>query len=409
MAKSSRKVEYDDGSTDDAKRKSRGAVSLPQGLSVFKPRKSGTMRLNIIPFWVTENRERYTEQLRRSKKAGLLFPHRIFWLHYGIGVNNEPFVCLSKTFGKKCPICEEQKKYLEKPDNESKKTAQQLKPKERQLWLVQDADEVHKGIQLWEVSIHNFGVHLVDYLEGFRNPKDKQKHANYYRIADGLVINVNCKEESAGDRAYTDFQVHSMSDREDALEEEILDHGYDLDAMVVEETYDRLKRIYHGEDFEEEADDDGDDDSEVEDKPASPLPVKQSPPPTTSSNGHRNAPLASEKVKSRLAEEQKAKESPRDDGKPYIFATGDKATIEWKGEVTEVMVVSSDLDAKTCMLRIPGRDKPMQFPWEDMTLVEADSTFDLKKTAGWEDENAGSKDDEDADPVPPSKSGKKGK
>jgi len=396
MARSPRQWEVDDGKTDDAKRKSRGAIAIPNGVGVFKPKKSGSHRLDIIPFLVTDNRNRFVEGLRRSKKPGVLFPHRIYWVHYGIGVNNEPFCCLSKNFGKKCPICQHRDKLLEKPDNESKKAAERLKAKERQLWLVYDNDETHKGVQLWEVSIHNFGAHIVDYVEGFRSEKEREKHKFYFHPVSGLSLNVTCKEESAGDRSYTDFLVHSMVNREEPLPEELFDHGIDLDAIPVEETYERLKRIYEGDDYEEEEGGHEEDNSVPPPKKESPTQNGQSekPKPTL--------PLPTQKTKNRMEEEKTArKDTPRDDGKPYIFATGDKVVVEWKGEPITVPVVSSDIDNKTCLVKIPGRERPMQFPFEDLKLEEADTTFDLKSKDAWDDEDAGSKDDDD--PVPPSK------
>lgn len=398
MAREQRRtqVECDDGSTFNSKHGSRGAINTPAGLSMFKPKKSGTHTLDIIPFVTTENRDRFIEKMRFSRKQGVYFPHRIYRCHYGVGVNNDAVACSAMNFGKPCPICQQAAIYREKADAESEQKAKDLFPKERSLFLVYDRDETDKGVQLWEVAWYNFGRHISDYIDGA--PKSEQASLRvYYHPTNGFTIRINCKETPAGKgKPYTDFLVHSMAPRTSPVPEELLDHGYDLDAMIQELSYDRLKALFTGQ--EEGDDDDQDDNDNRPSSPSSRNGREDDDEPTPSPRGFRNAPPPP---------------PPAPKKQEYIFATHDRVSLEFKGEEVEGEVVKVDLDNKMASVKIEGRDNPIRVDFSDLTLLEADSTFDRKDSGnkpGWpEDEDRSfqkkpapeANDDAGDDPTPP--------
>ncbi len=347
MAREQRRWEVDDGTTAEQKRGGRGALVVPPGLSFFKPKKAGSHTLDIVPFLTTESRNRYAEKMRFSKKVGVLYPERTFWVHYGVGVNNDSFACLARNFGKPCPICQQRATYLDDPDGESQDKADSLKPKQRQIFLVFDNDEPDKGLQLWEVSQYNFGRHIEDYIEGA--PKaERSDFRTYYHPDKGMSIRVTCKEATTGANTYTDFLIYSMTPRAKPLPDSLIDHEFDLDAMVAEPEYATVKAVFLGLD-----EDDTPDDRDVDNgDPGSKLPM----------GPHRS----------------RRPEPAPEPTEPYIPCSKDIVSFEWKGEEVEGEVVSFDKDSKLVRIKMEGRDKPVPMELSDITLVRSDDTFDLK-------------------------------
>ncbi len=71
------------------------------------------------------------------------------YVHYGIGSDNQSYLCLDKMRGEKCPICEQRKVAERSGDPEY---ARSLVPTKRVLvWVVDRADE-ESGPQLWSMA-----------------------------------------------------------------------------------------------------------------------------------------------------------------------------------------------------------------------------------------------------------------
>jgi hypothetical protein len=71
------------------------------------------------------------------------------YVHYGIGSDNQSYLCLDKMLGEKCPICEQRKVAERSGDPEY---ARSLVPTKRVLvWVLDRADE-ESGPQLWSMA-----------------------------------------------------------------------------------------------------------------------------------------------------------------------------------------------------------------------------------------------------------------
>ena len=412
-----RRFKVDDGKTADMKDSHFGALKVPRGLSFYKPKKVGSFTIDLIPFEVTENCNRFVESERRSNGPTWWYPERRYWVHYGVGHNNETFACPALNFGHPCPICQQRKKFLDFPDAESQAKAENLKAKQRQLWLVYDHEQSEKGVQLWEVSRWLFGEYLKEHIDGYPEPKRKP-YKEYYDPDGGMTISVTCKDKPAGKgKPVTHYLVHSMHPRTELLPVSIFEHGYDLDAMVQEVPYAKLNAAFTGE-VTDDDDGDGDDDDDQDGKPA-----KR---PAVSSNGDGNHDEDTPKRPApggAIARAGAAKPTP---AAKWIPASGDTVTVEFKGEEVTGEVVASDIDGKLAKVKIEGREHPIKFDFSDLTLVEQDDTFDRKpetsdsgEKAGWskdkplDDDDDGrsfkrksapvANDDDGDEPTPPKK------
>jgi hypothetical protein len=92
-------------------------------------------------------------------------------------------------------------------------------------------------------------------------------------------------------------------------------------------------------------------------------------------------------------------EKPVEPPKPTGFATGDTVRMNYKGEPIEAKIVWVSIEDKIAKIPVPGKEKPLTVDFDELTLVEADATFDAKPAPREEKPAAKkpSKWDDDAD------------
>lgn len=392
--------EIEDFGTRMAKQSHGGkGLEVPQGLSLFKAKKTGSITLDLVPFLVTEQHERFREDLRNSR-PGRWYPERTYHTHRNIGVNGETFCCLAMNFGLPCPVCEARAELKKSPHKDDSDRAYDLKPKDRQLWLVYDNDDTDRGVQLWEEAVWNFGRHLIKYIEGARK-EDRDSYKAFFHPSKGFTMRITATEVAIGAKEgkkggnNTEFTVHQFYTRSRPLPDHIINHGYDLDAMPKALDYKTLKDLYHG------VADAGD----VE-KPDDP-PRRDQRPPTRaeapSRNGHderdeqppptRTArqPAAAPARQQQWDDEPAPKpvnrtnpapargadpEPPADE--PITCATNDVVSFEYRGDRLEGTVIRIDSTKQLAFVDVESYPKPFTVPMEDITVERADTTFDLK-------------------------------
>jgi len=70
------------------------------------------------------------------------------YVHYGIGPDNQTYLCLHKMKGEACPICEEAKRAQDDGDDDY---AKKLKPNKRVLVYIIDRDNEKEGVKAWSM------------------------------------------------------------------------------------------------------------------------------------------------------------------------------------------------------------------------------------------------------------------
>jgi hypothetical protein len=224
-------------------------LKLPPGLQLFKPPKH-PFRIEIVPFLVTNEHSRYVPGIRFSRPGGLYY-ERTLYFHEGVGPDNQRFTCNAATFGGKCYLCEVRADLKTRPDKESRDTAYNMRPKEDQLFLVNLRDDRSGALtttELWDVKNFLFGKQLDDYRAA-ADPEDRESYRRFFDPDEGYTIKVTPSEESMGQGGgkYTFFSVHEFKKRREPLPDDLLDHGYDLDAMVRMADYETFRRLWTGE------------------------------------------------------------------------------------------------------------------------------------------------------------------
>lgn len=232
----------------------RTTLNVPDGCTFFKPKKAGVYRLDIIPYEVTEKGNPNAE-------PGVLHYERTFYVHRGVGANNESYVCPAKTSGKKCPICEHRAKLAKDPDTDEE-LIRTLSPKKRQLFNVIPLDGDSAGdVQVWDESYHLFGKHLVRKINE-ADEEDQDKFDKFHDPENGLTLRVGVSEESGAGYSYYDASNIEFKERKKSYDEDIVDKAYNLDEMIREPSYAELKKVFLQEEAEDEEDDEDEDDTE---------------------------------------------------------------------------------------------------------------------------------------------------
>lgn len=230
----------------ESKERSSGGLDtlkdLPDKIEFFKPKMGkgtkGENFFSIIPYEVSIDNHPY-------QVAGELWHECTYWRHtVGEGQDRKSFICLASTAQspeKKCPICEYRAALIKSGNDPD--LADQLKPKQRQLFNVLDHDDEDKGIQIFEMSPHMFGFMLDDeeVVQSERNFDGKF----YADVQDGLSIIARFDQGTFAGNKFPEIARIDFEERED-LPDELIDEAVDFDACLRILTYDELYKKFHG-------------------------------------------------------------------------------------------------------------------------------------------------------------------
>lgn len=184
----------------------------------------------IVPYIVGSNHPR----LKEGKVDFLLD----VFVHRKVGINEDEVICLNRTYGEKCPICEYQAmlKDEEEPD---KLLIKSLNPTRRNIFNIVCLDSVKEqelGIQVWNVSQWLF----TNPLEELAHKKKGGGEVLYADIDDGKIISFRKKGSGVNTTEYTAFE---FKDR-DEIPDEILDSAICLDELIHKPTYDEVAELF---------------------------------------------------------------------------------------------------------------------------------------------------------------------
>lgn len=247
-----------DRQDQNAKKKDQGSsfgksyldTSKHENVQFFKPN-DGKNSIDILP-WIIK-----TDNYVGGMEAGFEDYVLDIWVHYGIGTNEDAFLCLKNTLGKPCPICEEMKN-LKDDEDVDESIIEGLKPKRRCIYNIIDLKHEDKGVQLWDVSHFLFEKELLEEAE-----TSDGETITFSDLENGKTIQFRTTEESRPGRrgktiTYKKFKSFTFRDR-DPYQEDILDETFPLDEMLVIPTYEEVKKALLGEENESSEDENGKD------------------------------------------------------------------------------------------------------------------------------------------------------
>ena len=192
---------------------------VPSGTEFFKLEKEGIRRVAIIPYIVGARNPYFPE--------GTPHYEQTFYIHKNIGVEEQRYLCLKKTVGKKCPVCAYAAQLRTDPDYD-KDFVKSLSPKERQLWNVVDLDERGKGVQLWDISYSWFGETLdqkIKFLD-----EDEADHAGFAQDIGWSALKLTVVESNF--HGHYEVGAIDFKPQKNPMPEEWLDGALVLDDLL---------------------------------------------------------------------------------------------------------------------------------------------------------------------------------
>jgi hypothetical protein len=210
----------------------------------------GKNAINIIPFEIKSKNHPLVKQ--GAMEIGELDYCLDIWTHRNVGPSESSVICLKKTYGKACPICEEAEK-LRKRGKEKEATV--LAAKRRVIYNVEDIRKKPGVLQVFEVSHYLFEKELIDEA---RNDDDGED--SFVDFADpeiGSIVRFRCSKTSQGGFEFNEFKSFSFSEREDPVDDDLLASAISFDEHLNVLSYEDVQAILFGADEDE---DEGDDD-----------------------------------------------------------------------------------------------------------------------------------------------------
>lgn len=172
---------------------------------------------------------------------------RTYYVHRKVGPE-EKWLLAGKTFGKPDPITEYRAKLAK--EGASKEELRSMNPQRKQLFLLVDRKATDKGIQLWDVAAFNFGDLL---LERINTADDDSNWRDFYfpegmddEYGGGSTLRITVSKETMESGTFLKVTAIDFTARKNALPEKIVNHGYCLDDMLIEASYDELSKAFFG-------------------------------------------------------------------------------------------------------------------------------------------------------------------
>lgn len=186
---------------------------LPYNLKIrfFVPQKNVEYKRIFLPW--------RAGKFNPSAAQGKWATNRFIYVHKDIGPGTETYVCLQRTCGKPCPVCE-LFGVLRNKGADWEKVLKPLKFKDRELMLCFDPEQP-KVIEIWDESTALFGT---DFRMKVRRKTENLRYADLSK-EHGKIVAFEAAEKKIGKGSCTEIPGASIEfeDRTEELPQAILD------------------------------------------------------------------------------------------------------------------------------------------------------------------------------------------
>jgi len=204
---------------------------------------AGEHLIDIVPYLIGEGNP------NPKVKPGEIGYVLTLFVHNGVGVNENQYVCLARNYQKPCPVCEHQLKL--KNAGEDEDTLKSLNPTRRCIYNIlvyDDQKEEDKGIQVMMVAHYFMERHL---LELSKSPRSGGKIN--FTAYDKTGKSISFKREGAGAKN-TQYLGHKFVDRDYEIPDALLDSSLCLEEIVNIPSYEEVYEALHGKAIETKSD-----------------------------------------------------------------------------------------------------------------------------------------------------------
>ena len=244
-AKKEKKFKFRGAVSRNAAKQSRGAqyghLSLPKGIGIFREEAKCRVLLDIMPYEVTISNHLDRDDEYEIAVPGALWYKRHYFLHRGIGPNNETIVCPTSA-KQKCPICEYRAQLLKDGKDWRDEAVRSLKPSMRNLYVVipkknKNYEEVP---HIWDVSQFCFQDKLNEEIS------EDESYETFPDLKEGYSLRIRFSEEQIGSNKYAECSRIDFVPREKPYDESILSEIPHLDEVLVVPSYERVEALFFG-------------------------------------------------------------------------------------------------------------------------------------------------------------------
>lgn len=233
-----------------------GHLKLPRNVSVFKEEPGSRVRLDILPYVVTDENHPDRDDENGIALPGELWYKRPYKLHRGVGVENASVVCPT-SFGKPCPICEYRARLLK--EGGDKATIAALKPSLRNLYVVvpKDSKTYEEKPHIWDISQFLFQNQLNEEIE------ENEDYAVFPDLEEGLTLRIRFSEETFQKNKYASTSRIDFEERDEPYDEIILKEVPNLDEVLDVLPYSKIEALFFGTELNVYEDEDEDEEEEI--------------------------------------------------------------------------------------------------------------------------------------------------
>lgn len=257
MKKNKKKSKFKGAVSRNAERQNRGSqygyLRLPKGINMFKEEPKTRVELDIIPYVVTcDNHPDRDEEYGIAVK-GELWYKRPFWLHRGVGSDNQSIVCPSSV-GKPCPICEYRAQLLKDGAEWDDDTVKALKPSMRNLYVVipKKNKNYPEEPHIWGISQFLFQDKLNEEIQ------ENEEYETFPDLEEGYSLRIRFAEGTFGSNKFAEVSRIDFIERKKPYDESILEKIPSLDDILEVLPYPTIESMFFGNmspDEDEEYDD----------------------------------------------------------------------------------------------------------------------------------------------------------
>lgn len=210
-------------------------LTLPNGIKSYNiESEARKVKLDILPYTISDPNHPCKDVVNKIALEGDLWYRRPIKVHRNVGQGNIKVICPTSV-GKKCPICEFQKKRFN--EGAPKDETVPMYPQQRSLYIVIPDGE--DDIYVWDMSNKMFQDMLIEEL------KDNPDNEIFPDLEEGKTLEMRLKWKSIGEKGKPFPEVTNISflDR-DPFKASILDEVPDLDTILNVKSYDEIKNLF---------------------------------------------------------------------------------------------------------------------------------------------------------------------
>ena len=206
-------------------------------IPVFKL-KEGNNYLDVIPYVVTTNKH------PQGLKKGMIDYKLEVYAHRNVGPNKKVVICLNRTFGENCPLCELRERLLNEGTSKDDQKIKDLNATCRNFYNVLDVGDNPESddMQIFENPASGGQNKWFEALVAAEAKAAKEDVVIVHDIEEGFTIKVRGSMETFKKGEFVKPDKVDLLNRE-PYNESIMEECYPLEAMLKHPTYDEVAEL----------------------------------------------------------------------------------------------------------------------------------------------------------------------